>query len=78
MLSSIGISANGELLVWGSNKYYILGQKKTSSSVPLPANLKIPINDNTVFDVSLGEFHAACVVNDKFTNRNFAILLIFP
>ena len=67
-LSSIAVSESGELLVWGSNKYYILGQKRTSSNVTFPATLKISENDIIVSDVSLGEFHAACVINDKYTN----------
>ncbi len=71
-LSSIGVSAIGELLVWGSNKYFILGQKKSSSSVHLPATIKIKKGDIIVSDVSLGEFHAACVINDKFTNCKFS------
>jgi alpha-tubulin suppressor-like RCC1 family protein len=67
-LSSVGVSNIGELLTWGSNKYFILGQKRTNSSATMPATLKVSENDIAVTDVSLGEFHAACLINDKFTN----------
>ncbi len=69
LLNSIGVSQNGELLVWGSNKHNILGKHDTNLSVFLPASLRIGgEEDKIVCDVSLGEYHAACVINDRFTN----------
>eukprot|EP00826_Nyctotherus_ovalis_P020068 TRINITY_DN16272_c0_g2_i2.p1 TRINITY_DN16272_c0_g2~~TRINITY_DN16272_c0_g2_i2.p1 ORF type:complete len:219 (+),score=63.60 TRINITY_DN16272_c0_g2_i2:56-712(+) len=67
-ISSIGISSNNELLAWGSNKYFILGQKRVNSNATVPAYLKLPESSIAVIDVSLGEFHAVCMGNDKYTN----------
>lgn len=67
-ISSIGVSSNNELLAWGSNKYFILGQKRVHSSATVPAYLKVPEINISIIDVSLGEFHAVCMGNDKYTN----------
>lgn len=71
-LNTIAISEDGNMLVWGSNKNYIIGKANRTINYTTPANVKISGHeDKVVCDVSIGEYHAACVVNDRYTNGNF-------
>jgi hypothetical protein len=70
-LNAAGVSAKGELLVWGSNKNFLLGKANPTLSALSPANLELAkMKDKVISDISMNDYHGACVANDRFTNRN--------
>ena len=84
--NSGAIDANGDVYVWGAGKYGLLGNPRQKNPIAKPIKLLLKSeqlvlekgSDQSSYvatSISLGQYHAAVVVNDANTNSDFNPLL---